>query len=63
MSALSRGWRTLRWFTAEVLGDSGYDRYVARHRLEHPDHPPLDAKSWWRQRDAAAERRVQTGCC
>lgn len=63
MTAFARAWRALRWFTADVLGDSAYDRYVARHRLDHPDHPPLDARSFWRQREAASERQVQTGCC
>lgn len=63
MSALRRGWRAVSGFVADLMGDSGYDRYLARHRLEHPGHEPLDARSWWRLRAEAAERQVHHGCC
>ena len=37
-------------FVHDLLGDSAYGRYVARHRIEHPDHPPMTAREFWRQR-------------
>ncbi|MBK8447287.1 MAG: YbdD/YjiX family protein [Micropruina sp.] len=63
MTALARGWRTLSGFVGDLLGDSAYDRYVQRHRVQHPGQPPLDARAWWRQRADAAESAVQERCC
>ncbi|MCW3159084.1 YbdD/YjiX family protein [Micropruina sonneratiae] len=60
---IGNGWRSMRGFVADLMGDSAYARYVARHRLQHPDHPPLDERTWWRQRSDADERRTGQGCC
>jgi hypothetical protein len=27
--------RALRWYLAELFGDTAYDKYVARHELTH----------------------------
>ncbi len=64
MTATSQGWiSSLRWWVGEFSGASAYDKYVARHRREHPGHPPLDARAFWRRRAAEAEASVGTRCC
>ena len=57
--ALGRARQLWRDFT----GESAYDRYVERHRLEHPDHEPMGERQWWRARAELDERNVQAGCC
>ncbi|MDO4607387.1 MAG: YbdD/YjiX family protein [Bowdeniella nasicola] len=55
--------RALRHLWREFTGEAAYDKYVERHRREHPDHEPMSAKEFWRARAAFAENNVQTGCC
>lgn len=55
--------RALRDLWREFTGEAAYDKYVERHRREHPDHEPMSAKEFWRDRAAFAEDNVQTGCC
>jgi uncharacterized short protein YbdD (DUF466 family) len=57
--ALHNGRALWRDFT----GESAYDRYVERHRREHPDHPPMTQREFWRARARQDEENVQTGCC
>lgn len=47
----------------DFTGESAYDRYVERHRREHPDHEPMSEREWWRARAEHDERSVSTGCC
>ena len=47
----------------DFTGESAYDRYVERHRREHPDHEPMSEREWWRARAEHDERNVSTGCC
>ena len=47
----------------DVTGESAYDRYVLRHRLEHPGHEPMSERQFWRARIAVDEENVQSGCC
>lgn len=54
---------TIGWWIREFSGETAYDKYVARHRIEHPDHEPMCARDFWRMRDAEAEHNVQAGCC
>lgn len=53
----------LRWWVGEFSGSSAYDKYVARHHQEHPGHPPMTAREFWRLRADEAEHNVQTRCC
>ena len=55
--------RQARAMWRDFTGESGYDRYVARHRREHPDHEPMSEREYWRARRELAERSVETGCC
>ncbi|MBE6474633.1 MAG: YbdD/YjiX family protein [Actinomyces succiniciruminis] len=47
----------------DFTGESAYDRYVERHRREHPDHAPMTARQWWRARADFDESNVSAGCC
>lgn len=58
-AGLARARRLWRDFT----GESAYDRYVERHRREHPDHEPMSERQWWRARAEHDERTISTGCC
>lgn len=42
--------RSVRWYVRELSGESAYDHYLARQLRDHPDQPPLDARTWWRHR-------------
>lgn len=55
--------RSLRWFVRELMGDSAYDKYVERHRLDHPDHEPMTPAQWWRAKADAEASAPQTRCC
>lgn len=47
----------------DFMGDSAYQRYLEHHGRNHPDHPPLSEKEFWRARAQFAEENVSTGCC
>lgn len=47
----------------DFTGESAYDRYVERHRREHPDHPPMSEREWWRAKADDDESNVQARCC
>nr|WP_136314505.1 YbdD/YjiX family protein [Actinomyces procaprae] len=47
----------------DFTGESAYERYVERHRREHPDHAPMSARQWWRARADFEGRNVSAGCC
>ena len=55
--------RDARRLWRDFTGESAYDKYVERHRREHPDHEPMSARDFWRTRDDFAEQNVKTGCC
>ncbi|GHS87780.1 hypothetical protein AGMMS50218_10380 [Actinomycetota bacterium] len=58
-----RAARAVRWYTRELLGESAYDRYLARHEARHPDGEPMTAREFWRARSDDAAGRTGTGCC
>lgn len=62
-TSLGRRWAIVVALWRDFTGESAYDRYVERHRREHPDHPPLSERAFWRARAAEAENQVHTGCC
>lgn len=53
----------MRLLWRDFTGESAYDRYVARHEREHPDHEPLTPRQWWRERADLDESSVQERCC
>jgi uncharacterized short protein YbdD (DUF466 family) len=63
VASLLRGVRGLRWYLREVSGESGYDRYLRRHRDTHPDAPPLSRREFERRRMDDRDARPQSRCC
>ena len=63
LARLRAGLTGARRLWRDFTGESAYDRYVERHRREHPDHEPLSERQWWRARAEFDERNVSTGCC
>ncbi len=63
VGAVARGGRALHWYVRELLGESAYDRYCERHRREHPDHAPVPARQFWRDRADAQATAPRGGCC
>ncbi|MBO3724135.1 YbdD/YjiX family protein [Actinomyces bowdenii] len=61
--ALTRSLHRARALWRDMTGESAYERYLARHAREHPDHEPMSAREFWRARDRLAETSVSTGCC
>ena len=47
----------------DFTGESAYDRYVERHRRDHPDHEPMSAREWWRAKADFDDANVQARCC
>lgn len=63
LTRLRRRLAAFRSFWRDLTGESAYEKYVARHRREHPDCEPMSAREFWRARSEAAEGGVTTGCC
>ncbi len=58
-TGLAQARRLWRDFT----GESAYERYVERHRREHPGHEPMTERQWWRAKTDFDEDNVQARCC
>ncbi|GAA2181804.1 hypothetical protein GCM10009785_18380 [Brooklawnia cerclae] len=54
---------TARVLWRDFTGESAYDRYLERHRREHPDHEPMTGREFWRARARFDEDNVSSGCC
>ncbi len=59
----ARAARAVRWYVRELLGESAYDRYCERHRRDHPDHEPMPAREFWRDRADVQAAAPHGGCC
>lgn len=44
--ALRYAWDYLK----EVSGENAYDHYLRRHRVTHPDKPPMSRREFYRRR-------------
>jgi len=53
----------VRWYLREVAGESGYDRYVAHMRCEHPDQPVMSRRDFERRRQDQREENPRARCC
>jgi uncharacterized short protein YbdD (DUF466 family) len=53
----------VRWYLREVSGESGYDRYVAHARRDHPDQPVMTRREFERRRQDEREARPRARCC
>ena len=56
-------WASAKWYVASIMGDNHYERYLAYHRVNHPDAEPLSKREYYRERVDAAERNPSTRCC
>lgn len=55
--------RGIRWYVANLMGDSAYATYVAHQRRRHPDAPVPTEREFWRQRMADQDRNPGARCC
>lgn len=53
----------VRWYLREVSGESGYDRYVAHMRRDHPGQPVMSRREYERSRQDAREANPRARCC
>jgi uncharacterized short protein YbdD (DUF466 family) len=53
----------VRWYLREVSGESGYDRYVAHARRDHPGQPVMTRREFERRRQDDRDARPQARCC
>jgi uncharacterized short protein YbdD (DUF466 family) len=53
----------VRWYLREVSGESGYDRYVAHMRREHPGQPVMSRRDYERRRQDQREESPRARCC
>ncbi|SNU02066.1 Uncharacterized short protein YbdD, DUF466 family [Ruaniaceae bacterium KH17] len=63
MATLVKAWQSFTWYVHQLMGDSAYDNYLARHRVVHPDHEPMTKREFWRDRVQFDETNHSTGCC
>lgn len=54
---------SLRWFTASLMGDNHYGRYLEHRARTHPGEPVCTEAEYWRMRHAASEADPQSRCC
>ncbi|KQT98656.1 hypothetical protein ASG53_09430 [Sanguibacter sp. Leaf3] len=60
---MTRAASGIRWYVHELMGDTAYAKYVARHEVLHPGVEPLTERAFWRQRTDEAERAPVARCC
>jgi uncharacterized short protein YbdD (DUF466 family) len=64
-SALRRAISGLWWYVRELTDESGYDRYVAHVRKDHPDASVPSRREFERARTDRQEKDPRQGfrCC
>lgn len=55
--------RGVRWYTATLLGDHDYARYVAHVARVHPGTDPGSEAAYWRARHAEQDAHPGARCC
>ena len=53
----------VRWYLREVSGESGYDRYVAHMRRDHPDQMVMSRRDYERRRMDMRDESPRARCC
>ncbi|MCL1840172.1 MAG: YbdD/YjiX family protein [Propionibacteriaceae bacterium] len=56
-----RAGKAVAWYVRELMGDTAYQRYLARFAVEHHDHEPLSEREFWRQR--IDNQPMDSRCC
>jgi uncharacterized short protein YbdD (DUF466 family) len=59
------GWycSKVSWYTASLMGDNHYRRYVEHRRRTHPGERVPSEREYWRMRHAAADANPGARCC
>lgn len=60
---LTRAGRAVRWYTADLMGETKYATYVAHLRAHHPDREPVSERQFWREHYAAQDANPGARCC
>ncbi|QPL05455.1 MULTISPECIES: YbdD/YjiX family protein [Actinomyces] len=63
VARIRSGFTKARTLWRDFTGESAYDRYVERHRREHPECEPMTQRQWWRAKADFDEDNVQARCC
>ena len=63
MGRISRIAHQIGWYSASLMGDNHYRRYVEYRRRAHPGEPVISEREYWRQRHAATEANPSSRCC
>ena len=53
----------LSWYSATLMGDNHYQRYVEYRRRSHPGEPVISEREYWRMRHNATEKSPNARCC
>ncbi|GIG19348.1 hypothetical protein Cch01nite_00720 [Cellulomonas chitinilytica] len=61
--ALVRTVAGVRWYTATLLGDRDYARYVEHLARVHPGADPVSEREYWRVRHAEQDAHPGARCC
>jgi uncharacterized short protein YbdD (DUF466 family) len=63
MAALTRGWRAVRWYVREVVGENDYEKYVAHLARAHPGRKPPTRREFERAKTDRMEANPRARCC
>ncbi len=55
--------RGVAWYLREVSGETGYERYVAHVRREHPDAAVMSRRDFERRRADDRDANPRARCC
>ncbi len=62
-AAFARGWRAVRWYVKEVVGENDYDHYVTHLRRHHPDAQPMSRRDFERAKVDRMDTDPGSRCC
>lgn len=62
-AALARGWRGLRWYVKELVGENDYEHYVDHLRRHHPDTRPVSRREFERAKVDRLATDPGARCC
>jgi len=53
----------LSWYSATLMGDNHYRRYVEHRSQTHPGEPVMSEREYWRMRYDTIESSPGARCC
>ena len=63
LSKLSWCFHQLSWYSATLMGDNHYRRYLEHRTRSHPGEPVISESEYWRMRHNATEKSPGARCC